>query len=965
MTSELLSFVDILVGQLEARSLTDDSISLDDERKVLDLLMRAHLDHEDPKVRMDRMAAMQVMILTSAPSQGHPYMNKLRAALISSVSEATSQGKTLLSLDEPSPESVTAVLSSLLPFDDENLAATSTMKHLAAELAAQVSSLSTLSAAEQDSLLGLGKGPGRRMRGSDGFIATRPSDGITASEIFSPLGGVGDVAGGSAGWAAVLDDLDDDYDDEGGGLVDLISDKRLSVGFGEDVAGPFARKSLGLGQEHGQAVDVEALASDEDGGSTVFGGLGLDVEALVKQLEAPSTRLLALKKMSGSNVYPDDLCFAPCWERLFIALSSCILEASPDPSNGSKRKSPDPLGEEGRLALVLVERLADECLTSSPLHTAALLSSLQEPMMASFFSSLPSGKGPSGKGPSGKGPSGEEALGGSLLDQIESNFPVGSFFAHLAHDLLSSCSSNWHLLKSSVQMKVAGFLYTTFSQSLDSVHGSSSWSLGIALVAIDPKLKWWRRLVSCGGPGCSLMYHQAFESGLTTRLIAFLSSSSYDDQDDKDEIWRQRMDLACLCGVTLASSAASISDSSEASWRGEVISSLCRMLCKNSQGHQPVWIDLLAALASSQPIRFQGTPSEQLITFHHDYSSVNDPGPVTMIVQALSESCAGANILLQSSSPLSSDEQVRNLSMANWTIKALNLLKICSSDELHSQLSSAGLVQISCFSFSRALGLSDLDLNAEIVALLATCEELVMQHGGLKALDDFFGDLILSFLSGGRPAASLSLEVTPHLTRNAAKRALHLLGGDIELEAGRGLLLATSTMACSISSLKALAEAGLPSLLSSWLDAAACPDKGPLSIVPPVCRFEALQFSAADHPPLGLVPTFHLLKSVLSWKGMALTLADSEGGKGFLEKVVTWLDLTNQSNSVSDASVNCLLALRCLLVWVDDNDAMEALDRRTNVRWYLKQVADSCGQVIDEISQAAGLLLKSLPSNSI
>jgi hypothetical protein len=50
--SEFVSLADVLALALEARSLTDESISLEDEATVTKLLMHAPLDQEDPKVRL-------------------------------------------------------------------------------------------------------------------------------------------------------------------------------------------------------------------------------------------------------------------------------------------------------------------------------------------------------------------------------------------------------------------------------------------------------------------------------------------------------------------------------------------------------------------------------------------------------------------------------------------------------------------------------------------------------------------------------------------------------------------------------------------------------------------------------------------------------------------------------------------------------------------------------------------------
>ena len=49
--NELVSLADVLAQALEARALADESINLDDESTVMNMLLHAPIDQEDPKVR--------------------------------------------------------------------------------------------------------------------------------------------------------------------------------------------------------------------------------------------------------------------------------------------------------------------------------------------------------------------------------------------------------------------------------------------------------------------------------------------------------------------------------------------------------------------------------------------------------------------------------------------------------------------------------------------------------------------------------------------------------------------------------------------------------------------------------------------------------------------------------------------------------------------------------------------------
>lgn len=835
-------------------------------------------------------------------------MNKMRAALKSVVDatmDATAEGQ-LVSPTEPSPD---AVATLLLPLVGNHSAAT-IIDQLVSDLSAQATSLSLLSAAEQESLLG----KGRRMRGSDGFIAMRPSDGFTAPEVFhtgeSHLMG-GSVEGCSVGWAAVLGDLDDVYDD--GGLIDLISDKRLSLGIGEEAGSLFARKST-LSQDQGpDIVDIDALASDEEGGSMIFGGLGLDVEALVKQLEVPDTRLVALKKMSSASVYPDDLCFAPCWQRLFVSLSACVLDAIMLATGESQALG---LGEEGRLALTLVERLAEECLTSSPHHSAFLLTAMREPMMRSFSSASPT-------------PLSDDGLAGTttLVDQLESQYPVGLNLVYLALSLVSACSYDWHLLKSTSRANVAGFICKVFSQALSK--DMDSWSLGIVLVAIDPSMNWWRRLVSCG-PGCSLVFNLAFESGLTTDLTIFLSSALSDQGNQRDmdiEIARMRLDLACMCGATLSGSAAPILVPTELTWQGEVVLSLSQIIFDQRQGYHPEWIDLFLTLASTRPHLFTGAPLDHMISFLQSVFCLDNVElfcQVAKIFQAMAESRADATILLGVSS-LSTEVQRCNHILIDFLIRVFKNLGVCSQHNIDPLTYVSGSLSVICSSIFGSLGTA-VGLTPDTLVLLAAAEQLATERAGNAALDDFLGNVILSFIEGGKPEASSLLEAFPIISRIAAKRGLCVLRSSCDLFTDRGIFLSLSTMACSGPILRTLVEEGLPAILTSWLESSAHPIQSPASIIKPVSIFEALQESSIIEHPSHLLSKFHLLQSVLAWRGIAQVLSNVVGGKLFLEKLVTWLD-TTQHSSAADATVACLLSLRCLLVWVDDRQSMEAVDR--------------------------------------
>ena len=113
--------------------------------------------------------------------------------------------------------------------------------------------------------------------------------------------------------------------------------------------------------------------------------------------------------MSSSHVYPEDLCYAPCWQRLFRALAACLMplpghrvdEGGPAGSGGDlaaagagvtsgerreegEMKEEAPLREEeerreeAKLALGLLKQLAGECVGNSPLHAAHLLLSLDQ-----------------------------------------------------------------------------------------------------------------------------------------------------------------------------------------------------------------------------------------------------------------------------------------------------------------------------------------------------------------------------------------------------------------------------------------------------------------------------------------------------------------------------------------------------------------------------------------------------------
>ena len=127
-------------------------------------------------------------------------------------------------------------------------------------------------------------------------------------------------------------------------------------------------------------------------------------------------------------------------------------------------------------------------------------------------------------------------------------------------------------------------------------------------------------------------------------------------------------------------------------------------------------------------------------------------------------------------------------------------------------------------------------------------------------------------------------------------------------------------------------------------------------------------------PSHGPLATFHLVKSILTWKGIVTVLASTESGKILLEKLVAWLDAFERPTDVASESVAiatapllcpapdvaCLIALRCFLLWADDEEAMAVLERDTHVRWYLQRVLDRNQGIIDETTEIATYVLSKL-----
>ena len=520
----------------------------------------------------------------------------------------------------------------------------------------------------------------------------------------------------------------------------------------------------------------------------------------MKQLEARPHRLAALKKMSSSNVYPDDLCFAPCWMKLYKALSLIILESM----QSLEGPSSDMGVKEGRLALALVDRLADECLTSSPLHTAFLLSALQEPMMLGFSSASP--HSPSSLPASDSYAQGKQ----SLLNQIEVDYPVGSTLAHLAYSLATSCSSDWHLLKSASQRQVAGSLCAALSATFNNNVQQGNFSFGIALMTIDPKMRWWRRMISCGGPGCTLVFQQAFESGLASRLLSYLSSTVHQEgSGSDDDLSIARMELACTCAVTLAGSPSTDSDLTNASWRIEAVMNLCCILCQPHRGEQRSdWMQLLIALASSNPDLFNGPPSQYLTTYlyNHPLFNGNSVGAISSELEPLSRLLEALSRSVTSVSPLISAEGGKPRIM-NCLMKALEKLSQCSEDEPLA-FSQGSFYTICCSLFRSVMrSVGECGSTEEMAALMAACELLASKNpsrGHNQALDYYLAGLALSSLDRGHSGALTSLEVCPCLAKLAAKRALTALA----IESSDGLCTSVSVMGCSSTMQRMLIEQG-------------------------------------------------------------------------------------------------------------------------------------------------------------
>ncbi|GAX83895.1 hypothetical protein CEUSTIGMA_g11320.t1 [Chlamydomonas eustigma] len=173
---------------------------------------------------------------------------------------------------------------------------------------------------------------------------------------------------------------------------------------------------------------VMPLLGDDDSGSSedgsgFGGGFGINVSKYTKLLASPESRLAALKKLTGNSVYPEDLCFAPCWQDLFEAIinsltevwSSCHssplkesaarqvvaevseptrqllnsatvsgggdtlhfysdnLSVNPQLGVDSSEECPNREPEILRLSVLLLKRVAGEAVRSSPPHAAHLL----------------------------------------------------------------------------------------------------------------------------------------------------------------------------------------------------------------------------------------------------------------------------------------------------------------------------------------------------------------------------------------------------------------------------------------------------------------------------------------------------------------------------------------------------------------------------------------------------------------
>ncbi|KAG1658636.1 hypothetical protein FOA52_007570 [Chlamydomonas sp. UWO 241] len=271
------------------------------------------------------------------------------------------------------------------------------------------------------------------------------------------------------------------------------------------------------------------------GGGGGFGDFGADVDKYIAQLDVPAKRASALRKLSSPSIYADELCFGPCWQRLFDGLAACLLptaaaaasclllphgEAGLLPAGGDISPPHGGGGAGGiagaetgadtgavtgagaadgaadaaaaatteqRLALRVLGRVVPEVVSSSPSHAASLLQCLGPALRAlrlrlhALPPPPPSGAaradctGPgAATGAGAAGGPGVQPAAVAHLPALQLAYPAGVALLVQARRLLEALARDWHLLKAPQQERAAALVAGLLADALLATAAGSS-----------------------------------------------------------------------------------------------------------------------------------------------------------------------------------------------------------------------------------------------------------------------------------------------------------------------------------------------------------------------------------------------------------------------------------------------------------------------------------------------------------